>query len=181
MSFMNRSSNLSRALAWMSAFAGLSASAQAQTTAVPPVKAGLWEIRMTAEFDGKRNPTLREQIANMQPQQRTAIELDAKRNGASMDGVVTSRFCLSSDKLASGRWHVGGEGCSVAYSSQTSALWKWRATCPRAQSERTAVIQDPEHYTLDTVTTIDRPDSPVHLMHSQETMTWVGADCAGVR
>ncbi len=181
MSLTSRPMNATCALttAFALSIASLGASAQTQAVVAPPIKPGLWEMKMQAEFDGKRSPTLREQIANLPPAQRDAAERHSQLKGSPMDGVVTSRICLAADKLASGHWHSGDEQCSMAYTSQTSTLWTWQTTCPRSRSQHTATIQDAEHYTLDTVTTLDPSTGDVRVMHKQTTMTWVGDDCSG--
>ncbi|MGE0815703.1 MAG: DUF3617 domain-containing protein [Vicinamibacterales bacterium] len=114
--------------------AGLVAVSAGAAGPVPPIKAGLWEARMTTlDADGKPMPAPgMEGLANMPPEMRARMEATLRARGASLpDASGAIKTCLTSDQLSSDRWQqqAADAGCTTTYSSQTGSTWKWHSSC----------------------------------------------------
>jgi len=157
--------------------------AQAQPSPVL-LKPGLWESKTHVAVSGQDNSTPAESMANLAPETRAKIERIARMRGASLDGVSTARRCLSADAIADGRWRgAGGEHgveheCSTTSTSHDASTWQWHDSCAKAESDTSAHVEDPEHFTIVRTMTPKTREANGAVFESKITMTWIGSDCS---
>lgn len=172
---MHAFKGLQHGLFMVLALASLQVQAQDQRT--PPVRAGLWELQIQTAFDGQRNLTLRQQIAELPAGQREQVERLALDKGLPMDDVRITRACLSSDSLNSGRWNTPRE-CTSTYSGQSDAAWRWHSICPRSETDAEATFSDREHFTMTKVSRVATNTAGItQTVRSTFTYRWLAATC----
>jgi hypothetical protein len=95
-------------------------------------------------------------------------------------GVVAgdhkAKICLTSDLLATPRWHGSAARCTVKYSQQNARGWKWHSSCAGSETDGQAVFESPQSYTQ-TLTTATSKDGASHAVKVTSTMVWLRADC----
>ncbi|MEZ5290988.1 MAG: DUF3617 domain-containing protein [Vicinamibacterales bacterium] len=141
--------------------AGLLAAAAGAAGPVPPIKAGLWEVRMsTLDADGRPMPAPgMEGLANMPPEMRARMEEALKARGASLpDASGAIKTCLSKDQLSTDRWQqqAAESGCTTTYASQSGSTWTWHSTCAgrfAAEADGETTFTGTEAYRTKVVTT----------------------------
>ena len=163
-----------RLFALISALMGVSLNAQAQT--IPPVKPGLWEISFQREVDNQAVLSPNEQAARLSGEERSKLQSMIRRGVVA--GDYKSKICLTKDLLANSRWHGVGASCTVKYSQQTGAAWKWHASCPGKETDGQVIFDGPQRYTQ-AMTSKTSNNGASHVVKVKSTMVWLGADCPG--
>ena len=154
---------------------------------VPPVKTGLWEVRMSGlDADGHEVAAPEQAAAaRMSPEARARIAEAMKARGVSMpDANGVSRTCLTRALFESGAWQqlASDSGCTTSFSTQSAALWKWHTSCTtmKSESDGETVFSNAERYKTKLTTTAT-------VMGKTKTSTrvldgkWIGADCGDVK
>jgi hypothetical protein len=170
----------------ISTAAAFAAAAHAQTP--PPIKPGLWQVRMQHEGAGApAMPDMSAHLKNMPPEQRRQVEAMMKERGVDMGGGPGQmKICLSKESLDQGRWQgeQGEQGnCKTDFTQRSAKSWKWRSVCtePKAVSEGEATFVDAEHYNVKTSMTMAMQGGASRTMQTTMNSTWLGADCGDVK
>jgi hypothetical protein len=154
---------------------------------VPPIKAGLWQAKVTA-LDANGQVTVSPEqaaLARMSPEMRARMAEAMKGRGVQMpDADGTMKICLTKEMFESGSWQqaAADSGCTTTYSSQTGSSWKWHSTCTSFQSttDGEAVFTNPESYRTKMTTTATVNGKTTSVTRAVEAK-WLSADCGDVR
>jgi hypothetical protein len=153
----------------------------------PPIKPGLWEVRMSVlDASGKpQAPPEQAAMANIPPEMRARMEEMMKARGLPMPGADGAlKVCQTKESLDSGRWQAlaASAGCTTSYTAQSASGWKFHSSCPKLKSESDGevVFTNSETYSSKVTTTSN-------LTGSEKTQTrvaagrWLGANCGDVK
>lgn len=160
--------------------------AAAQPT-VPPVKAGLWETRMSA-LDAAGHeiaPPEPAALSKMPPEARARMAEAMKARGLSMpDASGATKACFTKDTFESGRWEemASEAGCTTKYSTRSSSTWKWHSSCTslNSESDGEVVFNNPESYRVKVTTTamvMGKSNTSTRIVQAK----WLGADCGDIK
>ena len=154
---------------------------------VPPVKAGLWEVRMSAlDADGHEVAAPEQAAASrMSPEARARVAEAMKARGMSMpDANGVSRACLTKSLLESGSWQqlASDAGCTTNFSTQSATTWKWHSSCTtmKSESDGESVFSNGERYKTKVTTTstvMGKTRTSTRVLEGK----WIGADCGDVK
>jgi hypothetical protein len=154
---------------------------------LPPVKAGLWEVKMSQlDASGKEMPSpANAAMARMTPEARARMAEMMKGRGVVMpDENGAMKVCMSKESFDSGAWQqmAGDTGCTTTYSSTTGSTWKWHTTCPslKSESDGESTFTGSTAYKTKVVSTTSingQARTTTRLMDGK----WLGADCGGVK
>jgi hypothetical protein len=152
----------------------------------PDVKPGLWQVKPISQVvDGRdvlaammaSQARMQQSLANLPPDQRQRME-------ATMGGMLTARLCLSPAIAAQGVPMVDPEGkCQPENVERNGDKTSFEFHCSRngrtsvGTGERTGT-GNVLHTRMD-MTTTDAKGS--HRLQSEAEMTYIGADCQGVK
>lgn len=153
----------------------LTAAAAAQDK--PPIKAGLWQLTMARDIDGREMPNPTARLDSMPPDARKRIQERLKERGVDA-GAGDLRVCVSQEMLDAGNWRREGSQCKTEYSVRNASLWKWHSSCtaPALETDGEARFNSPESYSI----TLDTK-SGARKVHQAVTGTWLGADCGDLK
>jgi hypothetical protein len=169
----------------------LSASAWAQDTRLKP---GLWEVKILHQVvDGRdmsgqiasAQDKAREAMANMSPEQRKQMEaMMGGRSMPTMGADGATRICVSAAMAAKDRTVADPQGrCAPAKVDHSGNTVSFEFSC--TTNGRSSVGKGKSTVSGDTVstsveaTTTDAKGQ--HTMQSETRMTYLGADCQGVK
>jgi len=154
---------------------------------VPPVKPGLWEVKMSMlDADGREvAPPEQTSLSKMSPEARARMAEAMKARGLSMpDANGATKACLTKELFDSGAWQqlAADAGCTTNFSTQSSTMWKWHSSCTtmKSESDGETVFNGTESYKTKVTTTST-------MMGKARTTTrvlqgkWLGADCGDVK
>lgn len=150
----------------------------------PPIKPGLWEMKMDQAADPARNAQMAkamEAMAKLPPEQRAKMEAMLKEKGVSMAGDGAIRVCLTKDMLERDAWQQHDEGCKASYTQRTASVWAWKAACPTADIDGVATFAGPERYAVKTTIVSRRQGKDQQTHRFAADARWVGADCGSVK
>jgi hypothetical protein len=153
----------------------------AQAQPAPPIKPGLWEMKMARETDGKQAPDMSERMKNMSPEMRARMDAMMKQRGVSMEGGTTTvKICLTKESLSKDGWREGGEGCKTDVSGQGTSTWKWHSVCPNSVSDGEAKFSGGDAYTM-TNTMVMTRDGQQHVTKMSGAAKRLGDDCGDLK
>ena len=178
---------IARALAAASVLSCLAFAAAAAPLPAPPVKTGLWEVKMSVvDADGHEvaSPELAA-LSKMSPEARARMAEAMKARGVSMpDANGVTRTCLTKALFESGSWQqlASDAGCTTNFSTQSSTMWKWHSSCTtmKSESDGETVFSNAEHYKTKVTTTSSvagKTRTSTRVLEGK----WVGADCGDVK
>jgi len=154
---------------------------------VPPVKAGLWEARISAlDADGREMPPPElAALSRLSPEVRAKMAETMKARGVSMpDANGATRACLTKEMFESGRWQqmATESGCTTNYSTLSSTTWKWHTSCAalKSESDGESVFSGGESYktrVTTTMTVTGKTNTSTRIVQGK----WLGADCGGIK
>lgn len=150
------------------------------------LKQGLWEVKMTKQVMDGHDMTaqmaamqakMQQQLANMPPAQRAQIEAMIAGHGA-------YRLCVSAEMAARNGPILGRErGCEPASFNRSGNTSTFEFSCTVAGQTRTGkgtATRDGD--TITTSVDMKTTDAKgVHAMQAETQMTFLGADCQGVK
>jgi hypothetical protein len=154
---------------------------------VPPVKAGLWEARMSSlDANGRELP--RPELAAMDrlpPEARARMADAMKARGLSMpDASGATKVCLTKEMFQSGGWQQAAaeSGCTTSYSTRSAKSWKWHSSCAalKSESDGETVFDSTESYRTKmttTATVMGKTNTSTRVVQAK----WLGADCGDVK
>ena len=153
----------------------------------PPVKSGLWEMRVSA-LDADGHEIARPEqaaLSRLSPEARARMADVMKARGISMpdaDGAI--KACLTKETFDSGAWQqmASEAGCTTNYSTLTGTTWEWHSSCTalKSESDGEAVFSSSESYTTKVTTTatvIGKANTLTRIVQGK----WLGADCGDIR
>ena len=153
----------------------------------PPVKAGLWETRMSQlDANGKETPSPElAALSKVPPEMRARMAEAMRARGVQLpDENGTTKICLSKETLDSGTWQqlASESGCVTTFTTRSSSAWKWHSACAslHSESDGETVFSGSESYRTKVTTT--------STMTGKTTTTtrvvqgkWIGAACGDVK
>ena len=154
---------------------------------VPPVKPGLWEVKMSVlDADGHEVvPPEQSALSRMPPEARARMADAMKARGVSMpDANGATKACLTKDMFESGGWQqmASQAGCTTNYSTLSSTNWKWHSSCTalKSESDGEAVFSSAESYRIKVITTstvTGKTNTSTRIVQGK----WLGADCGDIK
>ncbi len=178
---LHRSMQAASAAMVACALALFAVAAVAQTA--PPIKPGLWayEIGGDSPADDARRAKAMQKMASLPPEARAKIEAMMKQRGVSMNGGGL-RICQTKQSLESGKWAADKrQDCKIDFSQRNASAWKWRTTCPDAQSDGVATFTSGNAYSVDMTTTVTKAGAPTRTMTTHVKANWISADCGDLK
>jgi hypothetical protein len=160
----------------------LFATVTVQAQNVPPIKPGLWQVKMDRE-GGPATPDMSERLKKMSPEQRKQVEAMMKQRGVDMSGGPGNmRICLTKDQLDRNVWQGEQGNCKTDVTSRTATTWKWHSACtqPESVTDGEATFANPENYVVKATTTTTAAGEK-RTTKTTLTSKWVGADCGDVK
>lgn len=149
----------------------------------PPIKPGLWQMKMANEIDGQKAPDVAEMMKSVPPEMRKQMETMMKERGVDMSGGGgTQRICQDKASLDQGRW-TGEQGrCKTDIVSRSASVWKWRSVCtgPDSETDGEARFAGPESYAVTARSTM-RVSGQVRTTNTTITAQWVSANCGDLK
>ena len=153
----------------------------------PPVKAGLWQAKMTSlDANGKEMPSPQDAaMARMTPEAKARLAEAMKARGVMMpDESGAIKVCLAKETFESGAWQQAASqsGCTTNYLTTSGSTWKWHTSCTalKSESDGETVFSSAESYrtrVTTTATVAGQPRTTTRVVQS----TWVGADCGTIK
>ena len=153
----------------------------------PPVKPGLWEVRMSVLDADGHEVAAPEQAAlsRMPPETRARMAEAMKARGLSMpDADGATKACFTKEMFESGRWQqmASETGCTTNYSTRSSTMWKWHSSCPalKSDSDGEVVFSSPQSYRVkSTITAMvnGKTNTSTRIIQAK----WLGADCGDIK
>lgn len=154
---------------------------------VPPVKAGLWEVRTSMLDADGHEVAAPEQAAlsRMPPEARARMAEAMKARGLSMpDASGATKACLTKELFESGAWQqlAADTGCTTNFSAQSATTWKWHSSCPtmKSESDGETAFSSAESYKTKVTTTSSatgKTKTTTRLLQGK----WLGADCGDIK
>ena len=154
---------------------------------VPPVKPGLWEVRMSVLDADGHEVAAPEQAAlsRMPPEQRARMAEAMKARGLSMpDANGATKACLTKELFESGAWQqaASNSGCTTNFSTQSATTWKWHSSCTamKSESDGETVFTNAEGYKTKVTTTLTvtgKTKTTTRMLQGK----WLGADCGDIK
>ena len=157
--------------------------------AAPVLKAGLWEVKQTKQvFDGQDRSAqiaasrarMQQALAGLPAEQRKQME--AMMAGQDPGGAV--RVCVSPEMAARDRPVVDPRShCETDKVSRSGNAMTFEVSCNadgRATTGRGKVVSTGDTVTTEMVMSVSDA-SGKHTVQSESRMTYLGADCKGVR
>jgi hypothetical protein len=154
---------------------------------VPPVKPGLWEVRMSV-LDADGHEVVAPELAalsRMPPEARARMAEAMKARGVSMpDANGVTKACLTKELFESGAWQqvASDTGCTTNFSTQSATTWKWHSSCTtiKSESDGETVFTGGESYRSKTTTTMTVQGNTTTSTRIVQGK-WLGADCGDVK
>ena len=153
----------------------------------PPVKPGLWQVKMTSlDANGKEMPAPEQAaMARMTPEVRARMAEMMKARGMVMpDESGAMKVCLTKETFDSGGWQqaTAQSGCTTNYLTTTGSLWKWHSSCTSIKSETDGevVFNSAENYRTKVTTTstvMNQTRTTTRVVQSN----WLGGDCGDIK
>ena len=153
----------------------------------PPVKPGLWEVRMSVLDADGHEVAAPEQAAlsRMPPEARARMAEAMKARGVSMpDANGATKACLTRELFESGAWQqmASDAGCTTNYSTLSGSTWKWHSSCTalNSESDGETVFGSGESYRTKVTTTMTvqgKVNTSTRIVQGK----WLGADCGGIK
>lgn len=160
----------------------LACTAIAAQAPTPPLKPGLWLLRMQPDDPAvaARLRELQARLKDAPPQLRQLAESMLQQQGAAWAGGDSVRLCLSAADLASGAWQGaprGGACTTTVTPGAGGARFHTRCSAPvPSDTEGEARFLDAEHYTLSTTTTVTT-GSGTRTVRASGQASWLSAGC----
>lgn len=168
----------------MTIFALALAVPRTSAQSAPPMKSGLWQIRVEREENGKRMAggaeRMKERMKTMTPEKRQQFEEMMKKQGVVL-GEDGTKFCYSQRMLERGAWADQG-GCKTDFTNRSSTSWKWHSSCPALgyEGDGEAHFSDSGNFVVKS-TGVTTSAGTSHTSTSTRTGTWLSADCGDVK
>jgi hypothetical protein len=154
---------------------------------VPPVKPGLWEVKMSVlDADGHEVPAPEQAaLSRMPPEARARMAEAMKARGVSMpDANGATKACLTKEQFESGAWQqmASDSGCTTNFSTQSATTWKWHSSCTtiKSESDGETVFNNAESYRTKVTTTstvMGKTRTSTRVLQGK----WIGSDCGDVK
>lgn len=156
----------------------------------PPAQAlfkpGLWEVRNKAGGAGGGQmqaimAAAQQQMANMDPAQRSKLEAMMSKNGVVIDnGAITAKVCITPQMAARQQMPVQQKGsCSFRFDPAVGNTVHYSYSCsqPVASGEGSATFSSPTAYTATTSTSAVEGVPPMTIDSSGR---WLSGDCGNI-
>jgi hypothetical protein len=170
----------------LAAALALCGAASVHAQAAPPIKPGLWQMKMQQD-DPAMAAKMREMEAQMKslpPEARKQIDAMMKQQGISLGAPGSVKMCFSKEQLSEEGWQgLQQRGDCKVDTTRQGNHWKFRASCPPpnpSETEGEAVFLSPERYTVKSSTTTT-VGGQAKVMKTSSESTWLGADCGDLK
>ncbi len=154
------------------------------TAGAADIKPGLWEFRSRMDSPGMPDlsaqmATMREQMKNMPPEARRAIEQQMAAQGVAFGEGGALEACITPESVKRGDVFSGRQEGDCTYSNVSSTATRVRGTIlcsrPKASGEFEALIESPTRFT-----------SKVSMRSAEGALKvdtdarWIAADCGRI-
>lgn len=154
------------------------------------MKPGLWEVNNrvggSPEMD-KAMAQMQEQMANMPPAQRKAMEGMLTKQGVGLSGVssggMVAKICISKEMAASNQMPVQQQGsCTTTTSDKTATSMKMKFVCtnPPSSGEGQFTFAGNTAYTMKMTVNSTAKDVPKNTT-LDTSGKWLASDCGAVK
>ena len=154
------------------------------------MKPGLWEVNNkvggSPEMD-KAMAQMQEQLANMPPAQRKAMEDMLTKQGVGLSGVssggMLAKICISKEMAASNQMPVQQQGsCTATTSDKTATSMKIKFVCtnPPSSGEGQFTFAGNTAYTMKMTVNSTAKDVPKNTT-LDTSGKWLTSDCGAVK
>jgi uncharacterized protein DUF3617 len=155
--------------------------------ALPPVKPGLWETRMS-QLDANAQEVPSPEfaaLAKMPPEMRAKMAEAMRARGVQLpDENGTMKACLSRETLDAGTWQqlASESGCTTTFSTRSSSTWKWHSSCAslNTESDGETVFSGSESYRTKLTTTATvrgKTNTSTRIVQGK----WLSAACGDIK
>jgi hypothetical protein len=158
--------------------------AQAQMQKLTP---GLWEMQMKSG-DSKLEAAMtqmREQMANMPPEQRKMMEEMLSKQGVALGaGGARFRFCMSKEQAERQDFPQDHDNNCKRESLETSAnTMRFAYTCtnPPGKGRGEVTMVNSKSYTMKLVGEHPGAQGKMEKIEMQQSAQWIGADCGALK
>lgn len=153
------------------------------------MKPGLWELsNEVGSSNGQTQAMIRaarEQLANMTPEQRQAMQALLDKNGVQLDigagGALRSKMCVTPEMIARKEVPMQQGDCAYKMTPLGANRLQVSFSCtrPHASGEGEMTVDTPTRYHARmTVRDLDHPEQTVDMRVDGR---WLGASCGNVR
>jgi hypothetical protein len=160
----------------------------AATPAAPATKPGLWELSSKmSSSDGKMQAAMsqmQQQLANMPPEQRRAMQQMMEKNGVQMDvgsgGAIRTRMCMTREMAERRELPVQQGDCTQKATQLSPTRTRIQFTCtkPRASGEGEVTMDSDTSYHARMKIRSEERQQTVDMDVSG---AWLSADCGSLR
>jgi hypothetical protein len=172
-----------RILAFMLAACAGAAGAQS-------LKPGLWEITQQMQMGGaqaEQMAQMRQQMANMPPEQRKMMEDMMAQRGIKMGpgapgGGMSMQLCMTREMAERNEVPAQRGDCKTTQQSRSGKTMKMAFTCsnPPSSGEGEITFASPESYHMKMAVTT-QVQGHAEKANMQTSGKWLGADCGNVK
>ncbi|HYH40499.1 MAG TPA: DUF3617 domain-containing protein [Burkholderiales bacterium] len=172
------------------ALAALAAGSFAVSASAQQLKPGLWEITNKMQGGGtsmdKSAPDLQQQMANMPPEQRKAIEAMMAKQGMKMGaggpGSMSVKTCMTKEMVERNEIPAQQGDCKTTKQQRSGNTINMAFACtsPPSSGEGQFTIQSPEAYTMKMDVKSTGGGQP-RAMRMDASGKWLGADCGNIK
>jgi hypothetical protein len=153
------------------------------------MKPGLWESTNTVGSSDSQMQAaisgIREQIANMSPEQRQSVQQLLQKNGVQLDvgagGALRTTMCVTPEMIARREVPMQQGDCSYKMTPLGANRLHVNFSCtrPHASGEGEMTVDSPTRYHARM--TIHNQDQPAQAVDMDVSGRWVAASCGNVR
>jgi hypothetical protein len=150
-----------------------------------PMKAGLWQIQMEREENGKKMPSasdrMQEHMKTMTPERRKQFEDMMHKQGIDPSAGGVMKICYSQKMVDQGSWTDEGI-CKTDFSTRTATSWKWHSVCHDLgyEGDGEARFSDRENFVIKS-SGVMKKESKTTTSNITRTGKWLSADCGDLK
>ena len=166
---------------------GLPTASASEPPALPPIKAGLWEVTNLNIGDNDKGhnelDTIQSALKDLPAEMRDQMRALMKSRGVDVDSARGAlKTCLTQQMLAEGRLQQAQTGCSVTETLRSSNNWKWHASCPalKTESDGEVTLKTSESYASKITTSSNVSGHPTTTTISSNAR-WLGPACGDIK
>jgi hypothetical protein len=153
------------------------------------LKPGLWEINQKMQMSGAQGDQMaqmRQQMANMPPEQRKMMEEMMASRGIKMDpggpgggGGMAIQMCMTREMAERNEVPTQSGDCKTTQQSRSGKTMKMAFTCsnPPSSGEGEVTFASPQAYSMKMTVTQGTSEK----MNMEATGKWLKADCGTIR
>jgi hypothetical protein len=157
------------------------------TAGAQSLKPGLWEVNQKMDMGGAQDPRMaqmQQQMANMPPEQRKAMEAAMAKQGVKMGpgGGMNIQMCLTKEMVERNELPAQRGDCKTTQQPRSGNTMKMAFSCsnPPSSGEGEVTFASPEAYSMKMTVTTQVQGKP-EKMKMDAAGKWLKADCGDVK